>query len=163
MTDDAWSTAWEAGRDFALIVLENAEYVRRELPGLGLPEELRGRVAEACDDLAGLKHDAFSGLFAAHGEREGSEEKAADRLRRIVDDAVEGLRPLHGLVTDLRGAPGGSLAFVLVAESAANVLRAHARFREAVAALEVEPAPAPRRPRPSSGAFSRRRAAAITP
>lgn len=135
MTVDAWDTAWNAGRDLALAALENAEYVRRELPDLGLPDELAARVAEACDALVGLKHDAVSELFAALEERERSEADAARRMERLVDVSAEDLRPLHDLVTGLREAPEASLAFVLVAESAANVLGAYVRFRDAVRVL----------------------------
>lgn len=141
MTTQEMEAALEAGIDFARDLLGNILYVQQELPNVDLPAELKSRVEGLCDVLIGTKHDAFSELTeVAEGLGPGGDETAArERLERIAAWLASDLRQIGPVVDALDGAslarPDCRLAYVLVAESMANVLVSFRRFRASVAAI----------------------------
>lgn len=138
MTDRA--NALSAIRGCAMELFSNALFVQRELPNVALPPELRERTAALCESLVGTKHDVLTELdeyreLAASGADEAVlDQRVARMVRWLGDDVAE----LDAVVRSLDAAAQGDRevgsAYVLVAESAANVLRALARAREAACA-----------------------------
>lgn len=110
-------------------MLANATYVLRELPGIGVGEPHRKSIAAVCSALVGTKHDVISEL----GELRDLDEPATSTLvqhlvERTARWLAEDLPQLHAVVEALAAArasdANAGIAYVLVAESAANVLRA---------------------------------------
>jgi len=141
MTREAVEAALEAGGKLARELLGNVLYVKGELPNVDLPGALRSRVEGLCESLIGAKHDAFSELteVAEALESGGDVTAAQERLARIEAWMVSELRRIGPVVDALDGAslakPDCRLAYVLVAESMANVLGSLQRFRASVAAI----------------------------
>lgn len=119
------STAATAAHD----MLANATYVQGELPMLGLAESLRTPIAAACSALIGTKHDVVSELAELRDLAEPATSTLVQRrVERIARWLAEDLPQLHAVVESLDAARGSdaiaATVYVLVAESAANVLRA---------------------------------------
>lgn len=125
----------------AMAMLENASYVQGELDAVSLSDGHRARAEEVCLALLGAKHDVVHDLsemddLLAAGEApkvlRARAERIADRLRGEASG-------LHALVLELQEARGSdvgkTLAYVLVSESAANILRAIHEASEALAAI----------------------------
>lgn len=123
----------------AMAMLSNAEFVGKELPNVRMDEATRTRTRELCERLVGTKHDIVSEL----GELDDLLEESAgeDRIKRKVAMMLkwlgEDVELLHGLVTALEAAakrdPDCTSAYILVSESAVNVIKP---FRRAQAAAE---------------------------
>ena len=141
MTREAVAAALEAGVELARELLGNVLYLKEELPNVDLPAELLSRVEGLCGSLIGAKHDAFSELTEVSEALEsgGSVTAAQQRLARIEAWLASDLRSIGPVVDALDGAslanPDCRLAYVLVAESMANVLGSFQRFRASVAAI----------------------------
>ena len=110
---------------------ENAAYVRRELPNVGLPGPLQREVETLCYTWLAAKHEALSGLDEIAGAMEAGSTDQPDLARRcrrihaILGDVFE---PTDRVVQMLRQAAQENarlgLAALLVTESAANILHA---------------------------------------
>lgn len=110
-------------------MLANATYVQGELASLGLVESQRHAIAEVCSALIGTKHDVLSELAELRELGEPSTSTLVQRrVERIARWLREDLPQLHSVVEALDAARGSDSnargGYVLVAESAANVLRA---------------------------------------
>lgn len=138
MTDHG--AALSAIRDCAMEMLSNAQYIEAELPNVALPPDLRARTEEAASSLVGTKHDVISEIFDFCELRDsgGAESDLNDRLARMIRWLGEDASKLHELVEALRAAyasdPNLGGAYVLVMESATNILRSYGRACEAVKA-----------------------------
>jgi hypothetical protein len=128
-----------AARTCAFVLLENAIYMQRELPGLALDEARRARLEGLCEDLVGTKHDILTEVDELDEllTSDATEEVIATRVERIVRWLGEDVARLHEDVEDLALAretdPGCTAACVLVTESAANIVRAFRDVRAAAA------------------------------
>mgnify|MGYP000928014002 FL=1 len=141
MTREAVEAALEAGGELARELLGNVLYMKEELPNVDLPAELLSRVEGLCESMIGLKHDTLSELteVAEAFESGGNVTAAQERLARIEAWMGSELRRIGPVVGALDGAslakPDCRLAYVLVAESMANVLTSFQQFRTAVAGI----------------------------
>lgn len=106
----------------------NASYVSDELPSLGLEPLNAEAIAEVCSSLIGTKHDVISELHELDELSATPDAEAVQRrVERIHRWLGEELPKLHELVTSLelasKSRPEIGSAYILVAESAVNVLR----------------------------------------
>ena len=141
MNSSAVQEALSAIRDCALVMLENASYIQRELPNVEIADPLKSQTTEVCDALVGTKHDIISELFEIH-DLLGSDAESAvisSRLTRSIRWLGEDISTLHQVVMALRADSqkdqSHALALILVEESAANILSAFNRAKAAVDAV----------------------------
>jgi hypothetical protein len=109
-------------------ILANVLNVQRELPTIDIPEVHRGAIAQICTTLVGTKHDVVSELYDLHDiERSAAPDVIGQHIRRVVQMLVDDLTQLDAVVRSLESASGSDqrivLAYLLVAESAANILQ----------------------------------------
>ena len=109
-------------------LLENAAYVRKELPNVGLPDPLRNDVDSVCDTWLEAKHDALTGLHEIAEVLESRTVGAYDLVegcRRIHSTLGDVFEPTDRVVQQLRQAafedPRLGLAALLVMESVRNI------------------------------------------
>jgi len=128
-----------------MIMLETASYIQAELPHVQISDELQSQAKEVTDALIGTKHDVISELFELDDLLRAtppSSSEIASRLNRIIRWLWEDVSRMHELVMALDSAkkqdPAFALAYVLVAESAANVLNAFNRTRAAADCVKNE-------------------------
>lgn len=144
MEAEPWKTVFAIGRNLTTTILENADYVRKEIPEFRLPKDLQGRLEGMPEELRVLGFQTLGELAAVEVDlREGTLEpaEASRRLPEVLHWLAQQFHPVHELVVTLRDAPNegsdiGS-AYVLLAESAANIFRAFVTFRDAVMALKA--------------------------
>lgn len=120
----------------AMQMLENAAYIERELPKIDIAEETRRQILDACQGLLGTKHDVISELSELDDlDFWPGADEIQNRVKRIAGWSAEELPKLHGLVQALQVGSsqnrGSGLAFLLVAESATNVLKAFSEMSDA--------------------------------
>jgi len=133
--------ALSAIRDCALIMLENASYVQRELPNVEIADPLGSQTVEVCDAMVGTKHDIISELFEIDELLESDDKSAAisSRLTRTIRWLWKDISRLDQVVMALREDSQKNekhiLALILVEESAANILNAFNRAKAAVNAV----------------------------
>ena len=138
MSSSAVQEALSAIRDCALIMLENASYVQRELPNVVVADPLKSQTAEVCDAMVGTKHDIISELSEIDELLKSDAESPiiSSRLARSIRWLWEGISRLHEVVMALRADSqkdkNYTLALILVEESAANILNAFNRAKAAV-------------------------------
>lgn len=127
-----------AARDCAMVMLETADYIQAELPNVQIDKALQSLTKTVCSALIGTKHDVISELFEIDdllSPGGASSSEIASRLDRIIRWLWEDVSGMHKLVMALDSAkkrnPAFALAYVLVAESATNVLNAFNRTRAA--------------------------------
>lgn len=115
----------------AMEMATNAQYIRNELPRVELPPDLGETLSGACDELISTKFDTISGISDLDdllGTGPVPPEVLA-KATRILDRLDTAVVTLHPVVMALQEAEEEdsrySLAFLLVAESAVNVLNAH--------------------------------------
>jgi len=122
-----------------MIMLENAGYIERELPALSLEESLRGPAGQMCSQLVGTKHDIMTeiGELDELLAGEPTQERMATYIERIVRWLGDDMKQMHELVTTLDAAAQrderNAGAFVLVSESAINILLEFNKARVAAA------------------------------
>jgi hypothetical protein len=123
----------------AMIMLENAGYIERELPALSFEESLRGPAGQMCSQLVGTKHDIMTeiGELDELLAGEPTQERMATYIERIVRWLGDDMKQMHELVTTLDAAAQrderNGRAFVLVSESAINILLEFNKARVAAA------------------------------
>jgi len=105
---------------------DNARYIQKELPNLDLNTALRHQVEGICERMIGTQHDIFAEL--AEWE-EGTAQREAGRAQRLLRWLSDDLRALDEVVRELGLAAQENVqnvaAYVLVAESAVNVLTSY--------------------------------------
>jgi hypothetical protein len=138
MDESSIHAAMSAARQCALTMLESALFIARELPALRLSDALRKQVQEACGGLTATKHDIDTEVeelweLLATG---AGQPAAARRLERMHRWLGEDVARMHTLVTALEEASSQdaalSAAYVLVAESAVNILESFERAGDAI-------------------------------
>lgn len=126
------SAAWACAHS----LLANVMYIQKELPSIEAPEAQQSAISQICSVLIGTKHDVVSELFDLQ-DLEGSAAPGVirQRVERIVQMLIEDLTQLHEVVQALGLASSSDervgLAYLLVAESATNVLRCFCVVRDA--------------------------------
>ena len=120
----------------AMQMLENAAYIEKELPNIEIGEESRRQILDICSALVGTKHDVVSELGElADLDLSPGANAIQNRVKRIMGWSAEELPKLHGLVQALQAGSdqdrGTGLAFLLVAESATNILKAFSAMSDA--------------------------------
>jgi hypothetical protein len=120
-----------AARHCAMEMAGNALYIRNELPRVALPPGVEEILNDACDELVSAKFDLFSDLsdlddlLGTDPVHPAVLPKATHILEQLDAAAVL----LQSVVMMLREAAAEDsryhLAFLLVAESAVNMLNAH--------------------------------------
>lgn len=139
---------WEAADDMA----GNIAFIEGELPGLGLPDAERERIAEACSYFVNELYDVrteIRNLEDKLGLHPGEEPYDPDivnpdprgTMELITDALMRGIECMGGLVSRLQGTPYGtpgiSLALSLVMESATNIFHACSRANKAFAVIKA--------------------------
>ena len=121
----------------------NAHYIQKELPNVVMSDELRQRTIGLCSTLMGTKHDLITELFELD-ERMQSGASNAEVLRRIdrmVRWAEEDALKMHEVVVELGAASDIDVmkvgAYLLVSESAVNILRPLNEMRQLAAQLQT--------------------------
>jgi len=119
----------DEARECAMQMLQNAVYILTELDNVQMSNELRVRTRQVCDDLIGTKHDIIHEIFEVDDlltSKAPSREIVA-RADRIVRWLGEDVEKMHGVVKALEAAADQDracgLAYILVSESAVNILR----------------------------------------
>jgi len=120
----------------AMQMLENAAYIEQELPKIEITEKGRSQILEVCSALVGTKHDVISELSDLEDiDLRPWADEIQNRVKRIMGWSAEELPKLHELVQALQAGSdqnrGAGLAFLLVAESATNILRAFSAMSDA--------------------------------
>lgn len=118
-----------AARACIHLLLENAVYVRQELPNVSLPEPLQRDVEALCGTWLAAKHDALSdldGIAEAVESAPGPLTSLTSRCRRVHGILGDVFEPTDQVVRQLREAafidPRLGLAALLVMESARNIM-----------------------------------------
>ena len=114
----------------------NVEHIEAELPRLSIDEALRSGIRDACAGLTQsffLLQSELAEIVTLHNDAQFS------RLAGMTLWFQERqLKPLHELVMRLdeasKKAPPAQLAYILVAESAAGIMKAQNEFMDAVQA-----------------------------
>lgn len=118
-------------------MLDNGAFIQKELGSIDVSDRLRGAISDVCSALMATKHDVISELIELDGL--GATPEAAvvqDRVDRIFQWLSEEIPKLHELVMSLESAskeePRHGIAYILVAESATNVLRSFGSMADAL-------------------------------
>ncbi len=125
----------------AMAMLETGTYIEQELPNVPMDERVRVKVSELCAELIGTKHDVIHELaeLAELVSKGAEEQQVMSALERIIRWLWDDIREMHDVVMLLRAAadsdPAYNLGFILVSESAVNVLGPFTRAKEAVNSL----------------------------
>ena len=134
-------TAMHECRNCAMVMLENAAFIQTELPNVHMDADFVSQAEQLCDDLIGTKHDVIHDLFELdenlHGvDIEQAKAYAIATLARLLRWMQEDMMKMHDLVVALEAAskrePKSGSAFMLVLESATNILNAFNRVKAAV-------------------------------
>lgn len=146
MNESAVHAVMTEARNCALVMLESATYIQNELANVRMNDALRAQTEQVCTALVGTKHDIISELFELD-ELLGSEASASvirSRVNRIVQWFWDDITRMHQLVMALESAskqdPACGPAYVLVAESATNILNAFNGTKAAADSLRAEAA-----------------------
>lgn len=140
---------WEAAADMAA----NIDFIEGELPGLGLPDQERDCIAEACSCFMNELYDVRTEIrnledkLGLHPGEEPYDPAIVNPDPRatmglITEALYSGIGCLHGLVSRLKDTspetPEITLALVLVMESSTNIFRACSRVNQAFAAISAQ-------------------------
>jgi hypothetical protein len=128
-------------RNCATAMLDNAMYISDELANVSMSDALRARTQKICDSLISTKHDVIHELFEL--DELVASDPSASAIPRYVERIVawlgEEVTPMHELVMALDSSckkdPAYTAAYVLVVESAANILDRFNRTKAAAAPL----------------------------
>jgi hypothetical protein len=128
----------------AMVMLESAIYIQKELPNVLMDDLLRAQTEQICSTLVGTKHDVISDLFELDELLASKPQKSAivSRVDRLERWLWEDISKMHVIVTALNSAstqdPKRGSAYLLVAESATNILNSFNRFTAAGNSLRAE-------------------------
>lgn len=129
-------------RECAVQMMMNAIFIKQELPNVQMSDELRQRTVELCSILIGTKHDLVTEIFELD-EKLGSGADNIEVLRRVdhmVQWAGEDALKMHEIVTALSEVARQDIkkaaAYLLVSESAVNILRPLHEMRVTAAQLK---------------------------
>lgn len=137
MNTVAIRTLMSEAQQCAMAMLDSGTYIQRELPNVRMDDATRASAAELCSQLIGTKHDIIHELFELDellrdGATDDRIASAADLIIRWLWDDIQ---QMHQLVTTLEAAtrtqPDDGGAYILVAESAVNILNPFNRAKAA--------------------------------
>jgi len=140
MNESALSAAVIAARDCAFAMQENARYVEKELGSVEMPRRLRHQAREACSAFLETAYDVCSELDELDElrARAAPEDEITRRLERILRWLRSPIEQMDDVVTALDAAATRDEAvgagYILVAESAVNILGAEGIAAEAIGA-----------------------------
>jgi len=128
-------------RNCAMAMLDNAMYINGELANVTMSDDLRARTQEMCGSLVSTKHDVIHELFEL--DELVASDRSASTIARYVERIAawlgEEVIPMHELVMALDSArqkdPAHLGAYILVVESAANILVSFNRTKAAADTL----------------------------
>ncbi len=126
-------------------MMGNATYVQTELPRLTLPQGAKEQITALCDSLIATKHDIISELFELSEVSESSSSPAEikKRVERIIRWLWETFQEMNEVVHSLQTASETdakySIGWLLVVESANNILEPFNRASQAADALQSSP------------------------
>lgn len=134
----------EEARECAAQMTANGAYIQQELGNVRMNDELRTRTQELCTDLGAIQFDLLSEILEIN-ELLGPDRSNAAILARVgliekwaQDEALK----MHGIVTALGEESAKDVmkvgAYLLVSESAVNILRPLQRMRKHAAQLRRE-------------------------
>jgi hypothetical protein len=127
-----------AARSCAMTMLENATYIQAELDRVQMPEPMRTRTIAVCEALIRTKHDVIHEIFDIDELLLEQPDPAliSGRMARVIQWMSDDVRALHQLVKDLESAAQDDaavqLAYLLISESAVNILNALGLVMDAV-------------------------------
>ena len=136
--------AFTAIYDCTPIILANASYILAELPNEQLPEPLRQYITGQCDALLSTRHDLMSELAEIEDQLDSGVNPGVilERMKRAITWLEEDLSALHLDIAELQEFsnknPAAAPAYILVAESATNILNAFHRAKTAVDSIPVD-------------------------
>ncbi|HCF99551.1 MAG TPA: hypothetical protein DEV93_03305 [Chloroflexi bacterium] len=124
----------------------NISYALGELPSLGVQDGIRASIREFLAELASTLYDVRKEVWTLSDALHPPEDpKVLDAVEAGTDPRSTGslidtwlrreLERMHQLVISLQGDPALSLAYVLLTESAANILHAFSRLEAALDAI----------------------------
>ena len=134
----------DEARECAMQMLQNAVYILAELDNVQMSDELLVRTRQVCDDLIGTKHDIIHEIFDVDDLLKSRAPPCeivarADRIVRWLGDDVE---KMHGVVMALEAAADQEracgLAYILVSESAVNILKPFYRAQDGAEGLRKQ-------------------------
>jgi len=134
-----------AAQNCAMQMMSNAVYIQTELPSLTLPEGMSEQIAKLCDSLIATKHDVVSELFELSevSESSNSPGEIKKRVERIIRWLWETIQEINEVVQSLQTASETdeqfSIGWLLVVESATNILNSFNHAAEAADGLQQEP------------------------
>ena len=124
-------------------MVDNAHYIQKELPNVVMSDELRQRSVGLCSTLIGTMHDLVTELFELDERMQpgASNEEVLRRIDRMVRWAEEDALQMHEVVMELGSASEKDVmkvgAYLLVSESAVNILRPLNEMRQLAAQLQT--------------------------
>jgi hypothetical protein len=117
-----------AARECAMQMMRNASYIQSELPNLDLAEQTNTKIQAMCDSLISTKHDVMTELFELADETQTDASKMPAKVQRILQWLSEPIGEMHQLLIDFQASSETNsrlfTTFILVAESATNILNA---------------------------------------
>ena len=117
-------------------MLESGTYMERELPNVCMDGSVRATAAELCSQLISTKHDIFHELFELDKllSAGAPDDQIKSAITLIIRWLWDDICLMHELVTSLDAAakkdPAYGSAYILVAESAVNILNPFNRAKE---------------------------------
>ena len=143
-TPDNLNAFRNAAHQCAIQMMENATYISKELPSVDMPEAIKAKTQTMCASLIETKHDIITELFEL--EEEAKTASASSDLIPHVDLIVKWLaettREMCDVVDALREAGEKDerfiLGYMLLSESAINVLNAFNPAADAARAMKQE-------------------------
>ena len=130
-------------RECALQMTMNAVYIQKELPNVRMSDALRERTAGLCTDLIGTQHDLIHEIFELDEvlEKDASNAEVLRRIERMAQWAWDDALKMHEIVKALEAESGKDVmkvaAYLLVSESAVNILKPLKQMRRSVEQLKA--------------------------
>lgn len=124
-----------------MTMLESGTYIQRELPKVRIDEAIRATVLELCSRLIGTKHDVVHELSELDDllSNDATDETVTRKTSLIIHWLWEDIGQMHEIVTQLEAVahedPACGSAYILVAESAVNILHPFNRAKTAADAI----------------------------
>lgn len=132
-------------RQCSLTMFENASYIQQELVNACLSDDLRTQTTQLCSDFINTKYDIFSELSEIDDILDSPNPEPvvlSSYIERIVKWLSDDMSKMHELITALEDVsklqPDYRLAYVLVAESATNILQAFNSVQAAVNRIQKD-------------------------
>jgi len=131
-------------RECCAQMIANASYMQNELANVRMSDELRKRTVELCADLGGMHFDAFSEISDIDEllERDDGNPDILARIN-LTETWMQGAAiKMHGIVEALYADSEKDVmkvgAYLLVSESAVNILNPLTRMRQTAAQLRSD-------------------------